>query len=81
METYKLVAQIRQLGNLHKSRTIVSIKFEDLMQRTSVHYFMGKKLNGPQEIKKHTQKCFPVEESMLTKIVFRVVTSRVMQTI
>ena len=52
METYKLVAQIRQLGNLHKSRTIVSIKFEDLMQRTSVHNFMGKKLNGPQEILK-----------------------------
>ena len=51
------------------------------MQRTSVHYFMGKKLNGPQEIKKHTQKCFPVEESMLRKIAFRVVTARVMHTI
>ena len=31
METYKLVPQIKHLGNLHKSRTIVSIKFEDLM--------------------------------------------------
>ena len=52
METYKLVPQIKHLGNLHKSRTIVSIKFEGLMQRTSVHNFMGKKLNGPQEILK-----------------------------